>query len=173
MVILVIEIVKNKNNVNDSDVTEVVTRVKALIINSKDEILLGYSHCEYQFPGGHVIDNEGLLIALQRELKEETGLDFNVLHLRPIAKLTAYYKDYPKEGENRKNLIYYYEIRDDRVPDLKHTNYTDEELDGNFKLRYIPLNIVEDVVRDNADVCGDVAGVAGEMLELFQKYFVK
>ena len=48
------EIIRNESNLKEIDVTEVVKRVKLLIINSNNEILLGYSHSDYQFPGGHV-----------------------------------------------------------------------------------------------------------------------
>ena len=69
-----IELIKNKNDIKEFDVNNVVTRVKALIITSDNRILLGHSHSEYQFPGGHVEANEDLLLGLRRELKEETGL---------------------------------------------------------------------------------------------------
>ena len=166
-----IEITKNKDNISDDEITETVTRVKALIINSNNSILLGHSHCEYQFPGGHVLENEGLLYALKRELKEETGLDYKVLDLKPFMSLTHYIKDFPKSGENTKNNIYYYIIKDDRIPNLKETNYTDEELDGNYVLRYIPLDIVCDIIVENANMNGDVAGIVPEMLEVFKYYF--
>ena len=166
-----IEVVKNNHNINDSEINETVIRVKALIINSNGSILLGHSHCEYQFPGGHVLENEGLLYALKRELKEETGLDYKVLNLKPFMVLKHYIKDFPKDGENTKNVIYYYIIKDDRIPNLKETNYTDEELDGNYVLRYIPLDIVSDVIVENANNNGDVAGIVPEMLEVFEHYF--
>ena len=51
------EIITNKYNLKEEEMTEVVKRVKILIINSNNEILLGYSHNDYQFPGGHVEDN--------------------------------------------------------------------------------------------------------------------
>ena len=52
------EIIKNKHKLQENDITEVVKRVKILLINSNNEILLGYSHNDYQFPGGHVEANE-------------------------------------------------------------------------------------------------------------------
>ena len=55
------EIVTNKYNLTEEDMTEVVKRVKILLVNSNDEILLGYSHHNYQFPGGHVEENEELI----------------------------------------------------------------------------------------------------------------
>ena len=165
-----IEIIKNKDNLNDSNIDEVVTRVKALIINSKNEVLLGYSYYEYQFPGGHVKEYEGLLDALKRELKEETGLDFKVTNLKPIGVLKKYIKDYPKKGMNSLYVIYYYEIKDNRIPDLKTTHYTDEEIDGNFKLYYVPVDMARDIVKENASVYGDSAGIVEEIDEFLKIY---
>lgn len=163
----------NKDNLKETEINNTITRVKALIINSKGQILLGHSYCEYQFPGGHVEGDEDLNLALQRELKEEVGLDYDTKGLKPIAIFTCMRKDYPKKDINTKLVINYYEIIDDRIPDLKNTNYTEEEIDGNYTLRYIPLDIVEDVIKRNVLVCGDGEGIAGEMLDLFSKYLVK
>lgn len=167
-----IEIIKNINNVSDLEVNNNVTRVKALIITSDNKILLGHSFCEYQFPGGHVENNEELLPALKRELLEETGLLYDTENLDVFAKLTKYFKNYPENGVNTKLVIYYYIIKDDRVPILSNTNYTDEEMDGNFSLRYIPLDIVKCVINDNIKACGDAEGIAAEMLEVLD-YFLK
>ena len=167
-----IELIKNKNNIKEFDVNNVVTRVKALIITSDNRILLGHSHSEYQFPGGHVEANEDLLLGLQRELKEETGLEFDTSNLEPFAVRNSYYKDYPTENINTKIVIYYFIIKDDRIPDLKNTSYTEEEIDGNFSLRYIPLNIVNDVLNEKMDMSGDTNGITHEMLEVLE-YFNK
>ena len=118
-----------------------------------------------------VENNEALLPALKRELEEETGLVFDTENLEAFAILKKYFKDYPSNGINTKLLIYYYVIKDDRVPILKNTNYTDEELDGNFSLRYVPLDIVKCVINDNINTCGDVEGIAEEMLEILDCFF--
>ena len=167
-----IELIKNKNDIKEFDVNNVVTRVKALIITSDNRILLGHSHSEYQFPGGHVEANEDLLLGLQRELKEETGLEFDTSNLEPFVVRNSYYKDYPTENINTKIVIYYFIIKDDRIPDLKNTSYTEEEIDGNFSLRYIPLNIVNDVLNEKMDMSGDTNGITHEMLEVLE-YFNK
>ena len=165
-----IELIKNKNDIKEFDVNNVVTRVKALIITSDNRILLGHSHSEYQFPGGHVEANEDLLLGLQRELKEETGLEFDTSNLEPFAVRNSYYKDYPTENINTKIVIYYFIIKDDRIPDLKNTSYTEEEIDGNFSLRYIPLNIVNDVLNEKMDMSGDTNGITHEMLEVLEHF---
>ena len=73
-----------------------------------------------------------------------------------------------KYVEDTKALIqiYYYKINDDRIPNLKNTNYTEEEKDGNYKLRYIPLSIVKDVLKDNKVINGDLEGITDEMLDV-------
>ena len=92
--------------IKESEVNNVITRVKALIITSNNKILLGHSHSEYQFPGGHIETGESLLLGLERELKEETGLVFDTSNLEPFVVRNAYYKDYPKENINTKIIFF-------------------------------------------------------------------
>ncbi len=162
-------ILVNKDNLKEEDVTEVVKRVKILLINSNQEILLAYSNNNYHFPGGHVEDNEELIEAVKREIKEEVGIDINFLS-SPFVKLEGFYKDWPNKGENRKNEIYYYEIITDIKPDLSKTNYTDNEKKGNFELRYISLDKIEDELIDNVNKYSDKKGIAKEMLEIIKIY---
>ena len=164
------EIVINKYNLTEEDMTEVVKRVKILLVNSNDEILLGYSHHNYQFPGGHVEENEELIDTVNREILEETGMDLKLTDLEPFARNLGYYKDWPEEGKNRKIEIYYYEVKTDEKPNLDNTSYTESEKDGGFELRYIPLSNVEEELKKNAEEYGDKKGIAREMLELFSLY---
>ena len=164
------DIITNKHNLKEEDITEVVKRVKILLINSKNEILLGYSHHDYQFPGGHVENGEELIQTVNREIKEETGIDLKLKNIEPFARTLGYYKDWPEEGKNRKIEIYYYEVRTDEKPNLNNTSYTENEKEGNFELRYIPLEIVEEELKKNTAEYGDKKGITREMLELFKIY---
>ena len=163
------KIIDNKYNISEIDVTEIVKRVKVLIINSDNEILLAYSNNCYQFPGGHVED-ESLIDAVNREVKEETGIVLNNYDIEPFAVSYRYYKDYPKEGDNRKNEIYYYKIKTDEKPNLDNTFYTEDEINGNFELRYISFNDIEKVLKNNVLDYGDRKGITSEMLELIDVY---
>ena len=107
------QLITNKYNLTDSDMTEVVKRVKVLLVNSNNDVLLGYSHNNYQFPGGHVEENETLVQAVNREVLEETGIELNITNIEPFACAIGYYKDWPAEGKNRKIEIYYYEVKTD------------------------------------------------------------
>ena len=159
------KIISNKDNIKEKEITELVKRVKLLIINSNKEILLGYAHNTYQFPGGHVEDNETLIDALNREIYEEVGVRLD-LDIKPIACAINYYKDYPDIGKNRKNEIYYYLINKDIEPNMDNTSYTDSEKEGNFILKYIPINNLEKELKDNISRYGDEYGIGNEMLKL-------
>ena len=164
------QLITNKYNLTDSDMTEVVKRVKVLLVNSNNDVLLGYSYNNYQFPGGHVEENETLVQAVNREILEETGIELNITNIEPFACAIGYYKDWPAEGKNRKIEIYYYEVKTDEKPNLENTKYTENEKNGNFELRYIPLSDVENVLKTNAEEYGDEKGIAREMIDLFGIY---
>jgi 8-oxo-dGTP pyrophosphatase MutT (NUDIX family) len=164
------KIITNDNNLKEEDITENVIRVKVLLLNSRKEILLGYSDNEYQCPGGHVEDGEELIDTVNREVLEETGIKLNIKDVEPFACSLGYYKDWPEEGKNRKIEIYYYEIKTDLKPDLDNTSYTDSEEEGNFELRYIPLDNVENEFIKNAEIYGDKHGITKEMLKMFEVY---
>ena len=165
-----LQFIVNEDHLKEEEITEVVKRVKVLLLNTKKEILLGYSHHTYQFPGGHVEENETLLNAVKREIKEETGIELKMNALEYFAYKYGYYKDYPKKGQNRKIEIYYYEIECNEKPNLKNTSYTEHEKNGNFKLHYVPLENVIQVLEENAKEYGDEFGIANEMIELLTEY---
>lgn len=164
------EIIVNKHNLKEEDITEVVKRVKCLIINSNNEILLGYSHNTYQFPGGHVEDDEELKSAVIREVKEETGIEITSVNKPPFALLTGYYKDWPSKGKNRKIEIYYYLIETDEEVNLENTNYTKSEKEGNFEIRRVSLDKVEEELQNNIEKYGDSKGIEHDNLEIIKIY---
>jgi len=161
-------IIRNDDNLKDNDINEFVRRVKILIVDSQNKMMLGYSYHEYQFIGGHVEEGEDLPEAVEREIEEETGIKIDAKKERPFACNISYYKDYPNKGINQKIEIYYYEIRTDLKPNLKNTNYTIEESEGNFELRYIPFDKLEEELENNAREYGDPNGITKEMLGLLK-----
>ncbi len=164
------KIITNVNNLKDEDITDLVRKVKILLINSKNEILLGYSHNEYQFLGGTQELNEKLIQTVNREIEEETGMKLNLSNLDPFSCAIGYYKDWPEKNRNKKIEIYYYEVKTDEKPNLNNLKLTENEKKGNFELRYIPLSNVEDELKKNAKKYGDEHGIAKEMLNLFSIY---
>jgi len=163
-------LIDNKDNLTIKDITDETVRVKALIVNENNEILLGYSFGVYQFPGGHVEGDEELTIALHRELFEETGMNVDTYGLKPFLLLEHLTKDWPEEGNNRLSKIYYYIVESTDDIHLNKTNYTIEETIGNFELRFIPLEYVEELLIKNSEIAPKNKVMATEMLEAIKEY---
>ena len=163
-------IIINKFNLNESDITDYTNKVKILLINSNKEILLANSHNEYQFPGGTQEKGESLTDVIKRELMEETGIIIDANNLKPFVKSSGYYKDWPSKGRNKKVDIYYYEILSDVKPNLDKTNLTKNEIEGNFKLEYIPLDKFNLILENNSLKYGDPHGIAKEMTNILNIY---
>lgn len=162
-------IIDNKDNLIINDITDQTIRVKALIVNDKDEILLGYSFGEYQFPGGHLEENESLNECLKRELIEETGMIINTDNLEPFMLIEHLTKDWPEEGNNRLSKIYYFIVNPIDI-NISKTNYTIEETIGNFELRFIPLEFVEEILIKNGEIAPKNKVMTTEMLAAIKEY---
>ena len=163
-------LVHNNDNLTKEDINDCVYRMRGLIINSKNEVLLGYCNGTYQFPGGHLEKNETKIECLKREILEETGMELNIKNIIPFAQSLGYYKDWPSKGKNRKIIINYYEIKTDEKVNLNNVNYTEQEKDGNFKVISMPLDKVEEELIKNKDKYGDNKGIIREMLDLLKIY---
>ncbi len=164
------EIIHNYYKLSDKDINNVITRVKVLMINSNNELLLGYAHKTYQFPGGHLEENESLEDCVKRELLEETGIKVDTTNLKPFFLIKHYTKDYPKEGHNSLYLIYYYIIKSDDKYQLENTNYTKEEKEGNFSLIYMNLSSVEQTLIESIPDNKVNKVIVDEMLLAIREY---
>lgn len=160
----------NKDNLTIDDITSTVTRVKGLIINSKNEILLGYSYGSYQFPGGHLESRETIEECLHREIMEEAGIDVDTSNLLPYFKIEQYTKNYHGSDENRLSIIYYFYIPLDEEFNLDKTHYTEEEKEGAFKLVYVPLDEIEKILDSSIENNPINEMIVSEMLMAISEY---
>ena len=164
------EVLYNYDNLTLDDIDEVIVRTKGLIINDNDEITLGYSNGTYQFPGGHLEENEELSHCLLREIKEETGIEIKDAKMRPFEKITHYTKNYHNSGLNRKNEIYYYIVRTNTKFDLSNTSLDEEEKNNGFTVKTIPLSDFEKVLIASIPDNPRNKVIVEEMLDVFKEY---
>lgn len=164
------EIIYNDLNLIDIDMDEVVTRIKVLIINSKNEILLGHTEYTYQFIGGHLEENESLVDCLNREVLEETGIELNIESLEPFFRIKHYSENYHKSNKNRISEIYYFVVKTDLEPNEEKMELTEDEKKGNYKSEYISLDKVEQILIDSIPNRDINKIIVKEMLEAIKVY---
>ena len=154
----------NYGHLKETKITDRVIRVKALMINTKKEILLASAYTTIQFPGGHLEVGETLEEALKREILEETGIILEGKY-EPFFCLKYFLKDYPVKGNNRSIEIYYYYILTDKTYNLENVSLDDQERDGNFTLKYVKLKDVKKYLRQNPGNLKINKLVTNEMLQ--------
>lgn len=147
------EIIYNEDCLKDEDIHEWVKRAKLLVVNSKDEILLGHTDDSYYFLGGHVDGDESDNECLIREIKEEAGIDYNPKVNSPLVSIKYYCKNYPQEGINRGYISNYYVIYDDMVVNPENVNLTEGEKEGNLRFVYIHKDSIIDEVTPYLEIC--------------------
>lgn len=161
----------NYDKIKEDSINDRVIRVKALIINSKMEILLGEAFGTIQFPGGHLEEGETLKEGLKREILEETGIILKDDY-EPFFAIKYFLKDYPVIGNNRSIEIYYHFIYTDAPFNLDNIYLDDQERTGAFNLFYIPFKDLKKVLYQNIDKNQINRVVTNEML-LAAKNFKK
>lgn len=159
----------NDDNLDVKDLDYEVIRVKGIIVNKKGEVLLAHNNNTFQFPGGHLENNEDMEEALLREIKEETGISINDIS-GPFMQIKTFAKNYFFSGKNVCSKIYYYKLYTDDLPNLEETNYDELERQTDFGLFYVPLDDLEVFLNEclkNGDIDKDICR---EMLLALKQY---
>ncbi len=164
------EIVNNTNNLRDNEINNREVRVKALIIND-GKIMIGDEENCYQFIGGHIEDGESHKDCLKREVLEEAGIALEDSEIGEcILKITDIYKDFPKDGINTNNDIYYYIVNSNKKPNKSKTNFTEYERTHNLSIIYLDLEDAIEKIRDNIPNHRKNAWIAPDMIEALTEF---
>lgn len=168
------EILYNYDKLLKENITETVIRIKILLINEQNEIMLGYCDNIYQFPGGHLENGESFLSCIKREVLEELGIELDVeldnKKTTPFFKISYFNRNYPSEGINRSSEVYYYYLRTDKRPYLSKTNLTENEKKGNFEVKQISINNIEKILIKNISSNSKNKIIVPEMIEVIKEF---
>ena len=105
------EIIINEDKLNDKEVEEIREKVRVLLFDKNDNILIANYGDVFLLPGGKIDKNESFYDAIKRELYEELGKEYTSNELEYLGKIDYYQKDYIKrEGIklNRKVVTRYF-----------------------------------------------------------------
>lgn len=162
-------VIINEENLDITKIDDTVIRVKALLINEKQELLVVHNNHTYQFPGGHWREHESLEKTLQREIKEETGITATI-DRGPFMVIEEYYDDYLKIGRSRCNKMYYYIVHSNAGPKIEEMNLSDLERKTDFHLFYIPIKDMEQFLKESIENNSIEKVIGEEMLAVMQEY---
>lgn len=163
------------DDLKEKDIEEYEEKVRLLIKNNKDEILVANYGGAYLLPGGKVDDNEFVMEALKREIKEEVGVDVKETLISPITTFNYYQKDYPKRNGkilNRKITTHYYKTNIDIELEKYERKLTEREVKGNFKLEWVKESDLKNIIKNNSHVKDNRRAkfMENELLAVFNIY---
>lgn len=159
----------NDNNLQNDELDYEVIRVKGLVINDKDEILLAHNNNTYQLVGGHLENTEDMEGALIREIREETGMLVEDI-TGPFMQITTYAKDYFNSGKNVCSKIYYYRVLTNNLPDKEKCEYDELERQTDFNLFYVKLKTFAEFIKQSITNGIINKDIGREMLLMVEEY---
>ena len=143
-------IINNPDNLNKDEIELTTKKVRAIIIDSLDNIIITKYADMYMLPGGKVDINEKNEDSLIRELNEELGIKFDIEKITPFITFENYLKNYPIVNSNKKanklNITDYYIIKTDKKINKDKIKLTEREKQNNFLVTYINLDEVTNLV---------------------------
>jgi len=130
-------------------------KVRAIIENENEDIAISFEAGKCIFPGGKCDKDEDDLTAIQREIKEETGMDFDISEFTKVLELETYYDDAIDYKTNlvrpRYTLTTYFYVKTDKRIDYDKMNLTQGEIKGNFKISFVDKKtLYENILEDHS-----------------------
>lgn len=169
------EIVLNNEKLNDEDIQIFDNKVKVIIKDSDNKILICKRNGVMHFVGGKVEKGETEEQAALREIKEETGIDINKEGdnpVEPFFKMKKYEKNYYNSGKNCLLSITYLECKTNEKFDYSKRNLDELESKENFTLEYINEEKFLNELEKNRDIAkkDNREFIIDEMKYIFSEY---
>lgn len=134
------KIINTKNLVPD-ETWQKFRKVRAVIENAEGCFAITIEGGKYIFPGGKCEENEDELTAIQREIKEETGIDFQTSEFHKVAELETMYDDILDYRTNsirpRHTITTYYYVKTNKNINESEMSLTDGEIKEKFKIFFV------------------------------------
>lgn len=146
------KVILNPHNILSDDIEIKEERVKVLLINSNNELLLCKINGIYHFVGGHPDHNESINNCARRETLEETGIECEPDEFVPFLQLQEFHSNYFETGKKALSTITYMCVNTDKVYDYNNRKLDEEEASKQFNLQYISLNDAITTLENNREL---------------------
>lgn len=146
------QVVFNEERLTDDEIEMREQRVKIILRNSKNELLLCKVNGVYHFVGGHPEGKESINECAKREVKEETGIDMESEYFTHFLELKQYKSDYFGTGKNGLATITYIDGKTDKRFNYEERNLDEKEAQKDFELEYVKMDEAMRVLEDNREV---------------------
>lgn len=127
------------------------TKVRAIIKTDDDKFLVANYGGVLMFPGGKLEDNEYLATAILRELKEEIGIEYNVIEIEPLTAFKQFQPNYhTREGKivDRTINTFYYTAPYKGI-NIDTTRLSEKEKNENFNLELLTEEEIYNFIENN------------------------
>ncbi len=145
------EMVLNSGNLSDSEITLKSKKVRCLLLDDNDNLLVANYGGVYMLPGGKLDGDEDKTEALNRELKEELGVEYTASEVMFFVDVKSYQKDYPSRDDEVINRCVEtsYFIGKYKGVSKEEQSLSEKEVKANFRLELISLSSIMNVVSNN------------------------
>lgn len=143
-------IINNPNKLLLEDINVVTNKVRAIILDCDDNIIVTKYADMFMLPGGKVDNEEILEDALIRELEEELGIKYEINELLSVISYENYIENYnlvdSNSFTNKLNRTIYYLIRSDKKINNSNSKLSYREKNNGFTIINMYLYDLIDLV---------------------------
>jgi len=148
-----VEILKyNDDNLRDDEIDVVVTKVRAFVISSRLNLMIGKDKDGFHMIEAEVASKDSLEDPLFKALYQETGIELDGRDkYEPFFEVRYYSKNYFDQGYNRLADTVYYLIFTDKLPNLKKLKLTERQLKEKTPMEYIFRDDFQEMIEEYID----------------------
>ena len=168
-----VEILKyNDDNLRDDEIDVVVTKVRAFVISSRLNLMIGKDKDGFHMIEAEVTSKDSLEDHLFKALYKETGIELDGRDkYEPFFEVRYYSRNYFHQGFNRLADTVYYLIFTDKMPNMKKLRLSERQLKEKIPMEYIFRDdfqgVVEEYIAGEKNIIKQIK--AKEILLAFKK----
>lgn len=130
-----------------------VNKVRAIVLNKEGKALIEKYAGLYMLPGGSIDDGETELMALKREIQEESGIDIDIETAEKFLQINSFDENYydrkEKRNINRNTNTAFYFVETDKEIDFNKRQLTQSEKENGHIIKFENLSKIPYLVQTN------------------------